>query len=112
MLTIAVHCKDESRKAGATDAQYKAGIQLVKEALADMSRVDARQIEVTKHESYRVWWRLKMKNAPAVSYRVIVEITGQEVIVHVVLPRSSSTYDEVEKLWKTHRKSTSIDTDE
>ncbi len=109
MLIIAPHCKEESRKAGTSNNQYKSAIKLVEEAMSDMSRIDHREIEVTKHENYRSWIRLKLKNAPAVSYRIIVEITGQEVIVHVVLPRSSSTYDEVESLWKTHRQSTSTD---
>jgi hypothetical protein len=109
MFTIATHCPKVSRKAGTSDAQYKSAIQLVKEALADMSRIDAREIEVSKHPNYRVWWRLKLKHAPAVSYRAIVEIAQNEVTLHLVLPRSSSTYDQVEKLWKTHRTQLSAD---
>ena len=103
MFKIAEYCQVESRKAGVTVAQYKSAIQLAREAMSDMSRVDVRQIEVTKHESYRVWWRLKLKNAPSVSYRAIIEITATEVIVQLVMPRRSSTYTEVEKLWKVHR---------
>jgi len=103
MFTIASYCQEASHKAGTTAIQYKAAIQLVREALADMSRIDARQIEVTKHKTYRVWWRLKLKHAPAISYRAIVEIAKDGVILQLVLPRSSSTYDEVEKLWKANR---------
>lgn len=110
MFSIAEYCQAESRKAGTNDAQYKSAIQLVKEALVDMKRIDAREIEVTKHPNYRVWWRLKLKNAPAITYRAIVEIAEDGVTLHLVLPRSSSTYDEVEKLWKTHR--TELPTDE
>ena len=109
MLIIAPYCQEESRKAGTSDNQYRSAVQLVKEALTDMSRIDHDEIQVTQHKKYRVWWRLKLKNAPAVSYRAIVEISKEEVIVHVVLARRSSTYDEVEKLWKAHRTELSSD---
>jgi hypothetical protein len=103
MLIIPEYSPDESKSAGTTDIQYKAALALVKEAINDMSRIDALEIEVTKDEIYRSWWRLKLKNAPASSYRAIVEITTENVILHVVLPRGSRTYNEVEKLWKEHR---------
>lgn len=109
MLKIAEYCQGESRKAGTTDSQYKAAVKLVRDAIYDMSRVDECQIEVTQHDKYRVWWRLKLKNAPAVSYRAIVEISTEGVLLHVVLSRSSSTYDEVEKLWKTYRAELPVD---
>jgi hypothetical protein len=103
MFTIAAYCQEESRKAGTTTAQYKAAIQLIREALHDMRRIDANPIAVTQHKKYRVWWRLKLKNAPAVTYRASVEIAEDGVLLHLVLPRTSSTYAEVEKLWKAHR---------
>jgi hypothetical protein len=103
MLKIAQYCRAESRKAGTSPNQYKAAMKLVEEAMRDTQRVDVRPIEVTKDAHYGVWMRLKLKNAPAVSYRAIIEITDQEVIVQVILPRSSATYDEVRKLWQQHR---------
>lgn len=103
MFIIAEYCKEESRKAGTSDNQYKSAVQLVKEAMTDMSRIDHLDIAVTQHKKYRGWKRLKLRNAPAVTYRAIVEVTETEVILHVVLPRSSATYDEVEALWKAHR---------
>jgi hypothetical protein len=69
----------------------------------DMSRVDVREIEITKHENYLSWWRLKLKNAPSVTYRAVIEITETEVKLHIVLPRSSQTYEEVKELWEKHR---------
>lgn len=103
MLIIAPYCKEESRKAGTSNNQYKSAVQLVREAMTDMSRIDHREIAVTQHKKYRSWMRLKLRNAPAVTYRAILEVDEDKVTLHVVLPRSSSTYDEVEELWKTNR---------
>lgn len=103
MLIIATHCQEESRKAGTSDNQYRAAVQLVKEAMSDMRRIDHREIAVTQHTKYRGWKRLKLRNAPSVTYRSIVEVDKDKVTLHVVLPRSSSTYDEVEALWKVNR---------
>jgi hypothetical protein len=103
MLVIAEYCETESRTAGTSDNQYKAALKLVEEAMNDMSRIDALEIEVTKDEIYRAWWRLKLKNAPAATYRAIIEIEQKQVTLHVVLPRGSRTYNEVKALWEKYR---------
>ena len=103
MLKIADYAREESRKAGATRAQFKAGIALVKEALCTLDRIDYADIEATKHPDFAVWLRLKWSVGQAASFRAIVELQGDNAILHVVLPRTSSTYDEVEALWKQHR---------
>lgn len=103
MLRIASYCERQSRQAGTTKHQYRAAIKLVQEALRDMGRIDAREIEVTKQDGYRTWWRLKLKHAPSIRYRAIVEIRETEVILQAVLPRSSATYREVRQLWQQHR---------
>ena len=103
MLQVASYCEKQSRLAGTTNNQYRAAVKLVQEALRDMGRVDAREIEVTKQTGYRVWWRLKLKNAPSIQYRAIVEIRESDVVLHAVLPRCSSTYDVVRQLWRQHR---------
>ena len=103
MLEIAGYCETQSRLAGTTDNQYRSAVKLVQEALRDMGRVDAREIEVTKQTGYRVWWRLKLKNAPGINYRAIVEIRESDVVLHVVVPRCSSTYETVRQLWRQHR---------
>lgn len=103
MLVIAEYCEEESRNAGTNDNQYKAALTLVEEAMNDISRIDVLEIEVTKDEIYRSWWRLKLKNAPAATYRAIVEIEATQVTLHVVLPRGSRTYNEVKALWEKYR---------
>ncbi|MGB7341612.1 MAG: hypothetical protein WBC91_22135, partial [Phototrophicaceae bacterium] len=103
MLIVTEYCREESRKAGTSENQYKAAIALVHEAMYSTRRVDVVDIEVTNHPDYDPWRRLKLKGTPAVSYRAIIEITKTDVIVHVVLPRSSTTYDEVKALWLEHR---------
>ena len=109
-VIVQPYCEEESTKTGCTENQYKAGIALVKQAIYDMSNVDAREIAVTANTEYRSWYRLKVKNAPASEYRAIIEITETDALIHVILPRSSRTYAEVEKLWKKHR--TLIETSE
>jgi hypothetical protein len=104
MFEIATYCERQSRLAGTTDHQYRAAVKLVEEALGDMRRVDAREIAVTKQDGYRVWWRLKLKGAPSTQYRAIVEIRETDVVLHAVLPRCSSTYETVRKLWWQHRR--------
>jgi hypothetical protein len=111
MLKIADYAREESRKAGATRAQFKAGITLVKEALHTLDRIDYAEIEVTKHPDFAVWLRLKWSVGQAASFRAIVELQGDAAILHVVLPRTSSTYDEVEALWKKHRTQLEADGD-
>jgi hypothetical protein len=103
MLVIAEYCEEESQKALTTNAQYKAALKLVREAMEDMSRIDVREIEITKHKKYLSWWRVKLKDAPSVTYRAIIEIAETEVKLHVVLPRSSQTYEEVKELWEKYR---------
>ena len=103
MLKIAPYCRVESHKAGTSPNQYKAAMKLLQEAMQDTRRVDVRPIEVTRDAKYGIWMRLKLKHAPAVSYRAIIEITHQEVIVHVILPRRSATYDDVRQLWLQQR---------
>jgi hypothetical protein len=39
MLKIAAYCPDKSRQAGTSESQYRAGIQLVREAICDMYNV-------------------------------------------------------------------------
>lgn len=112
MLKIAPYCQMASRQAGTSDAQYKAALKLVQEAMTDTRRVAVQQIAVTKDAQYRVWWRLKLKNAPSVSYRAIIEIMDEQVSLHVVLPRNSQTYHEVKELWKKHRVKINAEGDE
>ena len=76
---------------------------VIAEYCNDMSRIDALEIEITKDEIYRSWWRLKLKNAPAATYRAIVEIESSQVTLHVVLSRGSRTYKEVKALWEKYR---------
>jgi hypothetical protein len=103
MFKIASYCEEASAGAGTTEAQYKAALQLVREALTDLNRVDVRVIEITKDPAFYPWHRLKLINAPAVTYRAILEITPQNVTLHVVLPRNSQTYEEVRGLWEQYR---------
>jgi len=100
---IADHCEAVSTQNGTTKAQYNAGIQLVREAMRSLERVDAQEIAATCHPKYYWWHRLKLKNAPRVSYRAIVEIAHGVVTIHAVLPRDNDTYDTVRALWKKHR---------
>jgi hypothetical protein len=104
MLIIAPYCDQESVNAGTTDAQYKAALALVNEAMSTQKRVDVREIEATKDPVYQVWHRLKLKNAPASNYRAIIEIVpGQSVTLHAVLPKHSRTYQEAHALWLKYR---------
>jgi hypothetical protein len=101
VLTIAPYCEEESQKAGATDAQIKAGIALVERAMADLSGIDVEIVAITAGTEFRAWHRLK---APKMDCRAIVEIIRSTMVVlHVVLPKNLSTYYNVEELWVQHR---------
>lgn len=102
-LVFASYCETLSMRNGTSKTQYAAGVKLIKLAMNDIDRVDVRTIAQTSHDKFRAWHRVKLKNAPAGSYRVIVEIANGVVTVHAILPRTSDTYDIVEALWKKRR---------
>jgi hypothetical protein len=104
MLKIAPYAREESRKTGSTPDQFKAGIALVKEALRSLDRINHSVIAVTQHDDFAPWLRLKWKMGRAATFRVIVELRGDDALLHAVIPRTSSTYDEVEALWKKYRR--------
>ena len=99
-FSVALHCKEELRLQGTTDKQYASALHLVKHSDTLGHVLDVSAIEVTKHTKYREWYRVKVQGA---SFRAIIESTATKVTLHLVLPRSSSTYDEVEALWLQHR---------
>jgi hypothetical protein len=94
----------KNRPTPAPPQQYKAALALVNEAMFTRKHVDIREIEATKDPVYQVWHRVKLKNAPAVTYRAIIEIVpGQSVTLHAVLPKHSRTYEEAHALWLKYR---------
>jgi hypothetical protein len=103
-LIIQDYCETESKKLGCSEEQYKAGIQLARIAMLDRETlVDVAEIAVKMGTNYRSWYRIKTKNAPATTIRAIVEVTDTDGLVHVVLPRTVNTYDDVERLWRKYR---------
>ncbi|MEL6525418.1 MAG: hypothetical protein AAFQ07_06870 [Chloroflexota bacterium] len=104
MLKIAPYAREVSRKTGSTPDQFRAGIALVKEALRSLDRINHSVIAVTRHDNYAPWLRLKWKVGRAATFRVIVELRGDDVMLHAIMPRTSSTYDDVEALWKKYRR--------
>jgi len=98
----APYCRSDSEAAGTSDAQYKAGLRLVELAIQGDPNVDFNEIEVTKHDDFYSWVRIKGKKG---QIRAIVEvISASEILVHIILPRDSHTYEDVEALWKKHRR--------
>jgi hypothetical protein len=87
-LSISAFCREESLKHGTNSEQYKAGIKLVETALTDMSNVAYEKLENTEDGVHFPWWFLVKRPASLMSVHAIVEITEEDVIVHLVLPRS------------------------
>ncbi len=100
MIQIAPYAEDVSKEAGATPEQFKAGVRLVELAMAGEENISIEVIQSTEHPIFRRWIRVK---GPKASYRVIVENTGTEIIIHAVLPRDNDTYDVVMELWGQYR---------
>lgn len=92
-----------SSQAGCHAAEIAAGRRTA-ELYADPESANLIDIQLIKSTSnrgpFRPWLRLK---APAAQVRVIVEMDGNTLVVHAVLPRWAETYDEVVELWKIHR---------
>ncbi|MEO1666690.1 MAG: hypothetical protein AAFU54_18780 [Chloroflexota bacterium] len=103
MFKIASYAREESRKTGCTKEMFRAGVKLVEEAIQSMNRIDHAEIAVTQHPDFAPWMRLKWKMGKSATFRVIVELQEEEVLIHLVVPRTHRTYDEVEALWKQHR---------
>ena len=100
MIIEAHYAKQQSEENGTTAERYKAGLRLVELAVNGDSRATIREIEQTKGTQFRPWIRISM---PGFSCRAVVENTGTEILIHVILPKDSHTYDIVEELWKTYR---------
>jgi hypothetical protein len=93
-IVVAPYCEEQSQKAGATQEQIKAGLQLVELAVADSPLVSYDTIDQTNNE----WIRI---SAPRFSCRAMVSVDAKNntVTLHVVLPRDSQTYYKTEGLW-------------
>jgi hypothetical protein len=101
-FTTADYCESESKAQGTTPEQYKAALHLVTTAMKDTTNVDIADIEVTKDGVHYHWRRLKWLKGKS-TFRAIIEIQDTGVILHLVIPRASDTYEEVKKLWLKHR---------
>ena len=103
-VVYAPHFEDESRQQGCTTANINAGKRVAELFAQNDDRIEADEVQVTKHPKFRSWYRLKVRGQ---QIRVAVELyedQGEKVIlVHAVLPRYSETYDDIKTLWKQHR---------
>lgn len=91
MITLHKDFQQRSKEAGCTDIQMKAGQRLVELAVQDMTGMDVRPVEQNP--------KLLRVKAPKWTVRAFVQLKGQDVIVHGVLPRDSHTYNVAEE-WK------------
>jgi hypothetical protein len=102
VIQQAPYCRSESEAAGTNDEQFRAGIRLVELAIQADPNVEFVVIETTKHKDFSPWVRIKGKKG---QIRAIAEIiSSEEVLIHVILPRDSHTYEDVEALWKQYRR--------
>lgn len=98
----APYCREESKRAGTNDAQYKAGLRLVELAVEGDANVEFMVIEATKHDLYFPWVRMKARKG---TVRAIAEVvSSSEIVIHLILARDTHTYDDVEALWKQYRR--------
>lgn len=104
-IVYAPHFEEDSRNQGCTTANINAAKRLVELFAQNDDRIDADEVEVTKHPKYRSWYRLKLRGQ---QIRIVVELyidaDGERVVLaHAVLPRYSETYEDVKALWKQRR---------
>jgi hypothetical protein len=92
MLTVHPNAESISSAQGITPAQFKAGLNMVKQALNGNGACSVSRISQTEKQ----WLRVKAQKS---NIRAIVSVPDENTVVLIaVLPRDSHTYDTVEQL--------------